>query len=115
MGLIYDMWHRKSSTKVHDDMLTQTEQLQSENDQLLDEIEALKLDVNELKTENQRLSDQLNHSQYHRALVKTSIGLAVLLASYVLFNWLNESANGIVLILLIEAIFMFMMLRGEEK
>lgn len=106
----------KRETKI-EDTLSQSDfdLMQQENDQMLDQIEALKLDISELQSENQHLLEQLTRSKYQRSLIKTSMGLGVLVASYVLLHLINEEVQYTAMLLLIEAVFMFVMLRGDEQ
>ncbi|MCT8389203.1 hypothetical protein D0501_03830 [Leuconostoc holzapfelii] len=89
--------------------------MQQENDQMLDQIEALKLDISDLETENKRLLEQLTRSKYQRSLIKTSMGLGALVASYILLHLINEEAQYTAMLLSIEAVFMFVMLRGDDQ
>lgn len=94
---------------------TELEAIQQENDKLLDELETLKLDVSELMAKNQHLTEQLTRSKYNQSLVKTSIGLGVLIFSFAVLHVINEEPQYIAMLLLIEAAFIFMMLRGGDK
>lgn len=108
-------FNRKKTEEDNPEIKAQTEILQNENDDLLDQIEALKLDVTELKAENIRLSELLTTSKYYRTLVKTGGGLSALFLSYILLSVVGESSRDIIWLLLIEAAFIFMMLKGDEK
>ncbi|WP_270313654.1 hypothetical protein [Leuconostoc citreum] len=111
------LFKRTKRDEKAEDVIQQSalENMQQENDQLLDQIEALKLDVSELRSENDRLVEQLNQSKYQRKLIKTSMGLGVLVVSYVLLHLVNEDVQYTAMLLLIEAAFMFMMLQGDDK
>lgn len=89
--------------------------MQQENDQLLDELETLKLDVSELTEKNRHLTEQLTRSKYYQSLVKTSIGLGVLIVSFAVLHLLDEAPEYTAILLLIEAAFIFMMLRSSDK
>ncbi|MGO3318314.1 MAG: hypothetical protein ACTILW_04250 [Leuconostoc carnosum] len=108
---------KQHASKEVEETVSQTaiETIQQENDDLLDKIEALKLDVSELTAENKRLTEQLTRSKYQRSLIKTSMGLGVLVISYGILNLINEDSRYTAIFLLIEAAFMFMMLRGDDK
>ncbi|GAP03163.1 hypothetical protein FPFC_041600 [Fructobacillus pseudoficulneus] len=95
---------------------TQVDYLQTENDQLLNQVESLKLDLSEFKEENERLKEALNRSQFRRGLIKMGIGMAILVVSYILLVLVGERNTNLPWILLIEAAFIFFMLnRGESK
>ena len=112
--LLFKRTKREPKTE---DVLSQSDfdLMQQENDKMLDQIEALKLDVSELQSENQHLSELLARSKHQRSLVKTGMGLGVLVVSYILLRLVNEEEQYTAMLLLIEAIFMFVMLRGDDK
>lgn len=89
--------------------------MQQENDKLLDELETLKLDVSELIEKNRHLTEQLTRSKYYQSLVKTSMGLGVLVVSFAVLHLLDESPGYTAILLAIEAAFIFMMLRSSDK
>jgi outer membrane murein-binding lipoprotein Lpp len=95
---------------------TQVDFLQAENDQLLDQVESLKLDISEAQSENEHLREALNRSTFRQGLIKMSIGMAVLIVSYALLVLIGERNTNLPWLLLIEAAFLFLMLnRGEGK
>ncbi|CAK8054772.1 hypothetical protein [Eupransor demetentiae] len=108
-------WRRREENAQSDEVQEQVDFLQTENDTLLDQVESLKLDVSELTAENQRLLDRLNRSKFQRSIIKTVGGFLALVLSYILLILVHENPNHIVWLLLIEAIFIFLMLRGDEK
>lgn len=108
-------FNRKKTEVITPEIQAHNEALQNENDDLLDQIEALKLDVSELKSENQHLTERLSRSKYQQKLTKTGGGLVVLFISYMLLSLLGEPSRYMIWLLLIEAVFIFMMLRGDEK
>ncbi|MCK8627908.1 hypothetical protein [Fructobacillus cardui] len=95
---------------------TQVDFLQAENDQLLDQVESLKLDISEAQSENEHLREALNRSTFRQGLIKMSIGMAILIVSYALLVLIGERNTNLPWLLLIEAAFLFLMLnRGEGK
>ena len=108
---------RKSREKQNDQLISQAEfdNIQKENDQLLDQVEELKLDLAELQVEKERVETKLLQSGFRKKLTKTAIGLSVLIVSYLFLHFLNEDPQYKVVLLLIEAAFMFMMLQGDDK
>ncbi|GAO99381.1 hypothetical protein [Fructobacillus ficulneus] len=108
-------WSNKKDQQDNE-IQTQVDFLQAENDQLLDQVESLKLDLSEAQTEITHLRETIHRSQFQRGLVKTGIGLAILFISYGLLILLGEQNSNLPWLLLIEAAFIFMMLnRGGDK
>ncbi|MBS9336839.1 hypothetical protein [Fructobacillus papyrifericola] len=95
--------------------LSRVEFLQEENDQLLDQIESLKLDVTELEAERNRLQELLERSGFKRRLLRIGAGLIVLALTYALLVFVGERNSNLPWLLLIEAAFIVFMGRGEEK
>ncbi|MFC4761314.1 hypothetical protein [Fructobacillus durionis] len=95
--------------------LSRMEFLQMENDQLLDQIESLKLDVTELEAENKAMADQLSRSGFMRRIIRIGMGLGVLALTYALLVLVGERNSNLLWLILIEAAFIIFMGRGEEK
>ncbi|MBS9335605.1 hypothetical protein LQZ24_04610 [Fructobacillus sp. M1-13] len=89
--------------------------LKEENDQLLDQIESLKLDVTELEVENQHLTEMVSRSGFKRRLLRIGMGLAVLVVTYALLVLVGERNSNLPWLLLIEAAFIFVMGRGDDR
>lgn len=115
--LLFKRTKKNNDSQLDEDVVSRTalDAIQQENDQLLDQLETLKLDVSELTEKNQHLIEQLTRSKYYQSLVKTSIGLSVLIISFAVLYILNEDSQYIAMLLLIEAAFMFVMLKGGDK
>ncbi|CAH1857288.1 hypothetical protein [Convivina intestini] len=105
-------WRKDESQPNQED---QVEWLQIENDKLLNQVESLKLDLTELRAENQDLVNKLSGNKYHRTFIKTGSGLGVLMVTYILLAFMGAKPTDITWLLLIEAIFIFLMLRGDDK
>ncbi|HEY4399596.1 MAG TPA: hypothetical protein VGM95_03620 [Lactobacillaceae bacterium] len=97
--------------KYEDELST----LQRESADLIDEIQALKLDISELQAQNDALTAQLHQSKFHQNLVKTGLGLLGLVVSYGLLTWFGEQSQTIVLLLGIEALFVWFALFNKEN
>lgn len=95
--------------------LSRIEFLQAENDQLLDQIESLKLDVTELEAEKSHMEELLSRSGFKHRIVRIGMGLSVLAVSYALLVFFGERNTNLPWILLIEAAFIVLMGRGDEK
>ncbi|MDF7627539.1 hypothetical protein PUF88_06420 [Lactobacillaceae bacterium L1_55_11] len=107
-------WRREEEV-ADEETQAQVDFLQSENDNLLDQVESLKLDVSELQEQNQRLTDKINRSKFQRMMIKTGIGLGILIVTYIVLMLVDTSPDHIIWLLIIESAFMILMLRGDEK
>ncbi|MGY3743317.1 hypothetical protein [Leuconostoc inhae] len=115
--LLFKRTKKNNESKLDEDIVSRTtfDAMQQENDQLLDQLETLKLDVSELTERNQHLTEQLTRSKYHQSMVKTIMGLSALIISFAVLYLLNEEPQYTAMLLLIEAVFIFMMLRSSDK
>ncbi|CAM3105669.1 hypothetical protein [Leuconostoc rapi] len=115
--LLFKRTKKNNESKLDEDTVSRAifDTMQQENDQLLDDLETLKLDVSELTEKNRHLTEQLTRSKYYQSLVKTSMGLGVLIASFAVLHLLDEAPEYTAILLLIEAAFIFMMLRSSDK
>ncbi|MBS9337305.1 hypothetical protein [Fructobacillus parabroussonetiae] len=95
--------------------LSRVEFLQEENDQLLDQIESLKLDVTELEAEKKRLQEMLERSGFKRRVLRIGMGLIILAITYAVLVLVGERNSNLPWLILIEAAFIIFMGRGEEK
>ncbi|MCO0832675.1 hypothetical protein NFX39_06235 [Fructobacillus sp. W13] len=106
-------WSKQDQQEQEDQ--GQIELLQAENDELLGQIESLKLDVTELEVEKARLEEVLSRSGYKKRIIRIGLGLTVLAITYAVLVLVGERSTNLPWLLLIEAAFIFFMGRGEEK
>ncbi|MBS9338968.1 hypothetical protein G6R29_04930 [Fructobacillus sp. M2-14] len=104
----------KQDQQVKEDQ-SQLELLQAENDELLGQIESLKLDVTELEVEKAHLEDVLSRSGYKKRIIRIGLGLLVLVVTYAGLVLVGERSTNLPWLLLIEAAFIFFMGRGDDK
>jgi len=115
--LLFKRIKKNNEPQLDEEVVSRTalDAMQQENDQLLDQLETLKLDVSELTERNQHLTEQLTRSKYYQSIVKTVMGLSVLIISFAVLYVLNEEPQYTAMLLLIEAAFIFMMLRSSDE
>jgi hypothetical protein len=115
MGLLQKIWRsRPTTTAPSAEQNDELALLREESAALLDEIQALKLDISDLQIQNEQLTKQLMQSRSYRHLWLTGGGVMMLLITYAILKMFNESNIIIGGALVLEAIFMWFMLTQKE-